>query len=182
MCHKKLHAGKISPKLGGKKNILKHATQMNVIRSQLLQRVTADETFGYITKVDRDMLGLPKTHYYDAVVIASGGAPVNIVQDNILRKRCVSSGDYQLYKGQRSEQPIPTGKILGFRKYDKVRYKGCVYFIKGRMSTGYAVLMDIDGQTQRFTNPKTPKMSNMKRLGARKSWIMIEQKLSKLVA
>ncbi len=31
------------------------------------------------------------------------------------------------------------------RKFDKVKYFGKEYFIKGRMSSGYAVLMDIDG-------------------------------------
>ncbi len=62
----------------------------------------------------------------------------------------------------RSEQVINTGKIYGFRKFDKVRYLGNEYFIKGRMSTGYAVLMDINGKKADFSkmpkgfkNPKT---------------------------
>ena len=52
-------------------------------------------------------------------------------------------------------------------------------FNKGRMSTGYAVLMDIDGDKIDFSNAprgmKTPKMSNMQRISARKSWIICEQ-------
>lgn len=41
----------------------------------------------------------------------------------------------------------PRGKILGFKKFDKVRYLGSTYFIKGRMSTGYSIGMNILGST-----------------------------------
>ena len=88
-------------------------------------------------------------------------------------KKSVSQGDYQQTKGIRSEQPITTGKICGFRKFDKVKYLGKEYFIKGRMSTGYAILMDIDGNKADFSKMpkgfKTPKLSNCKRVASRKS-------------
>lgn len=176
-CHDKVHLGEINLKKNGRvKSQRKHATQMNSIRIQLLRRVPeAEETFGYITKVDRIEMGLPKTHYYDAVAIASRGEKVNFVTDKVLRKRCVSKGDYKQTKGIRSHQKMPTGKIHGFRKFDKVLHRGNVYFIKGKMSTGYAFLMDIDNSTKLFTNPIMPKFSNMLRLEARKSWFMIEQ-------
>lgn len=49
------------------------------------------------------------------------------------------------------------------------------YFIKGRMSTGYAVLMDINGKKADFSNMpkgfKTPKMANFKRIEARTTWM-----------
>ena len=79
-------------------------------------------------------------------------------------------------KGIRSEQRIVTDKICGFRKFDKVKYFGKEYFIKGRMSTGYTVLMDVDGKKTDFSampkGYKTPKMANLKRLEARSSWIV----------
>ena len=88
-------------------------------------------------------------------------------------KRDIPEGDYQQAKGIRSEQSITTGKIQGFRKFDKVSYFGKEYFIKGRMSTGYAVLMDIDGNKADFSSMpkgmKTPKLSNCKRIAARSS-------------
>jgi hypothetical protein len=87
-------------------------------------------------------------------------------------KKCVPDGDYQQTKGVRSEQRIPTGKIMGFRKFDKVRYLGVEYFIKGRMSTGYAILMDISGNKP--TLKPIPKFEKMKRVSARSSWIMKE--------
>src|SRR5437588_12729678 len=62
-CHDALHAGTITLKQRGKeKGNLLHATQMNSIRMQLLQRVQAEETFGFITKELRLLAGLPKEH------------------------------------------------------------------------------------------------------------------------
>lgn len=176
-CHKNLHSGKINPKLSGKtKGNLKYASQMNSICKQLFKLYPdAIETFGYVTKANRLVLGIDKEHYYDACTIATQGN-LFTVKSNLYKKKCVSDGDFQKTKGVRSEQPIVTDKICGFRKFDKVRYFGNEYFIKGRMSTGYAVLMDIDGHKIDFsTMPKgykTPKLSNCKRITARASQIL----------
>lgn len=177
VCHKEIHDGKTVLKGGKLKGQLKHATQMNSIRKQLLKRLPeAIETFGYITKEHRQLLGLPKEHYVDALVIASQGVETTFRIREILLKKCVSKGDYQQTKGVRSHQVIPTGKIFGFRKFDKVKYLGGEYFIKGRLSTGYAILMDIEGNKQDFSHLskgfKTPKMCNMKRISGRKSWMV----------
>lgn len=171
-CHKDLHSGKINPKLSGKvKGNLKYATQMNSIRKQLFKLYPdAVETFGYVTKANRLLLGIDKEHYYDACTIATQGN-IFTVKSNLYKKKCISDGDFQKTKGIRSEQPIITDKICGFRKFDKVQYFGNKYFIKGRMSTGYAVLMDIDGNKVDFSampkGYKTPKLSNCKRIMAR---------------
>ena len=176
-CHKALHDGKISPKLSGKtKGNLKYATQMNYIRKQLFRLYpSAIETFGYITKANRLRLGIDKEHYYDACTIATQGSSFRL-KSNLYKKKCISDGDFQKTKGIRSEQPIETKKICGFRKFDKVRYLGNEYFIKGRMSTGYAILMDIEGEKIDFSSMpkgyKTPKLSNCIRVTARTSQII----------
>jgi hypothetical protein len=173
-CHKDLHSEKINPKLSGKvKGNLKYATQMNSIRKQLFRFYpNAIETFGYVTKTNRLHLGIDKKHYYDACTISTQGNAF-YVRSNLYKKKCVSDGDFRKTKGVRSEQPITTGKIYGFRKYDKVKYFGKEYFIKGRMFTGYAILMDIDGNKIVFSAMprgfKTPKLSNCKRVTARTS-------------
>jgi len=171
-CHDKLHNGEITLKKNGKtKGQLKHATQMNSIRQQLLRLLPeAEETFGFITKEHRQLINLPKEHYYDAVAIASQGKDVTFKTNDVLFKKCVADGDFQQTKGTRSQQKINTGKIQGFRKFDKVKYLGKEYFIKGRMSTGYAILMDIEGD--KINLKPIPKFNKMKRIGARKSWIM----------
>ena len=160
-CHDALHAGAITLKRRGKKKgSLLHATQMNSIRVQLLKLVQAEETWGFVTK----------EHIFDAAIIATRGKKPTFHTTTVLSKRCIPDGDYQQTKGIRSEQSITTGKIGGFRKFDKVRYKGLEYFIKGRMSTGYAILMDVSGN--KLTLKPIPKFDKMKRVSARSSWIM----------
>jgi len=173
-CHDKIHDGDITLKGGKVKGQLKHATQMNSIRTQLLRLLpNAEETFGYVIKEHRQLLNLPKEHYMDAVAIASQGNDVEFKTNVVLFKKSISGGDYQQSKGIRSEQRIPTGKIQGFRKFDKIKYLGKEYFIKGRMSTGYAILMDIQGN--KINLKPIPKFSKMKRMQARKSWIISQE-------
>ena len=180
-CHRKIHNGTMILTKKPKKLNLKYATHMSIIRSQLLKNYPeAVETFGFVTKENRNHLELPKDHYTDACVIASSGNPFTL-NDEIFYKRRVAKGDYQLTKGIRGEQSIPTGKIQGFRKFDKVKYLGNEYFIKGRMSSGFGILMDIVNNKIDFSDKpkgwKTPKLSNMKRLQARSSVLCIRQKL-----
>ncbi|MFX1534083.1 MAG: hypothetical protein ACFFDI_07610 [Promethearchaeota archaeon] len=66
-------------------------------------------------------------------------------------------------------------KIRGFRIYDKVRYQGRDYFIKGRMRTGYAILMDIYGIKQQLGH--TPKIAYMTRLRARATCLVSSEPL-----
>jgi hypothetical protein len=183
--HDELHKGNITLKGGKRKSQLKHATQMNSIRKQLLIKLRCQETFGYITKEHRYLMELPKEHYNDAVAIAclnnilnTGIINVDFKTKSILLKKCIPYRDIQKTKGVRSQQKIPTGKIIGFRKFDKVKYLGNEYFIKGRMNSGYCILMDINGNKINFNDVpkgmKTAKLKSMKRIGARKAWIMIE--------
>lgn len=180
-CHKALHDGKIIPNfIGKKKGVLKYATQMNSIRCQLLKHYpNAIETFGYVTKANRLLTPLSKDHNFDACIIASAGVIPVFKTRHMYFKKNVAKGDYQLSKGVRSEQKLPRGKICGFRKFDKVLYLGGEYFVKGRMSSGYAILSDVEGNKADFSHLpkgwKTPKLSNCKRISAR-SGLCISQK------
>ena len=185
-CHSGIHDGKIVLTKKPKKLNLKYATHMSIIRSQLLKvYFDAIETFGFVTKTNRENLRLPKAHFIDACVIASGG---KLFEPNgtIYQKRRVAKGDYQLTKGVRGEQKIPTGKIKGFRKFDKVKYFGKEYFIKGRMNSGFAVLMDIFNNKIDFSHMpkgyKTSKLSNCDRISARRSCLCISQKIIPSIA
>lgn len=183
ICHTALHDGEIHPKFSGKaKGTLKYATQMNSIRCQLLKRYPeAIETFGYVTKGNRVLTPLPKDHNFDACIIASAGAIPVFKTRYVYLKKNIAKGDYQLSKGIRSEQKLPRGKICGFRRFDKVMYFGGEYFVKGRMSSGYAILSDIEGNKIDFNympkGCKTPKLSKCKRLQARDSVLCIRQEI-----
>lgn len=174
-CHDAVHQGDVLLKLKGKKKGgLKHATQMNGIRVRLLKLLPeAEETFGFVTKEHRQFYNQEKGHAVDAMFIAGQGKKPHYPTNILLFKKCVSDGDYRHYKGVRSEQKIETIKIKGFRKYDRVRYLGNEYFIKGRMSSGYAILMDI--HSQKIDLKPIPKFEKMERKSARKTWIMFQK-------
>ena len=152
----------------GSKSKTKYATEMNILISQLKKRFgDFKETFGYITKYTREqILKLEKSHINDAISIACSEQKV-IYLNTSLFKKSINKGDYKQTNGIRSEKRIPTGKLFGFRKFDKVKYNNNVYFIKGRMSSGYAVLCDIFSKKQAFK--PTPKFNKMIRVNARKS-------------
>lgn len=170
-CHKGIHNGTIVLNKNPKKLNLKHATHMSIIRSRLLKEYPqAIETFGFVTSENRNHLHLEKDHYIDACVIASGGSEFE--QSEILyQKRCVQKQDRQLYKGIRGEKKIPTGKVFGFKKFDKVQYLGETCFIKGRRSSGYFELMGIHGNSLDFRGlggRKEPSYKFIKRINARR--------------
>lgn len=180
-CHKAVHLGGIELKLKGKRrSTLRYATQMSIIRNMLLKRYPeAIETFGYVTKANRENLGIKKDHYLDACVIASGGLEFEQL-DVLYRKKCVSNQDRQLRKGVRGEKKIPTGKVFGFRKFDKVQYLGKTCFIKGRRGSGYFELMDIHGNSIDFRGVggrKEPSYKFLKRVNARRSILYIRNKM-----
>ena len=153
-CHKKLHKGELrdfeSKLHGTRKGTLKHATQMNSIRIQLLKHYPdAIETFGYITKANRQALSLSKDHYIDACVIASCGKPFNI-KSKTYYKRVVGNGTRILAKFRKVPIHLDRGKIRGFRRYDKVKYRGKEYFIYARSKTGNFCVTDIFGNKPDF--------------------------------
>ena len=179
-CHKDIHKGVKKLKKKGLKKTLKDATQMNHLASLLKKEYpNAKITYGFITKANRQRMGLEKEHFYDAVAIASAGKKVKFETNEVMKIRRVAKGDYQLSWGSRGEKPKAVGKVCGFRKFDKVRYFGKEYLIFGTMSTGYFPLMDIEKNRIDFSNLgkglKTPKASNLKRIASRRSWVCQKQ-------
>ena len=175
-CHDNLHlsanaeAGSktLAKKLKSKPTL--DAIQVSTIGAFLKKEVVFTETFGYETKYKRESLGLKKTHYNDAICAGIvEGQKVQIVC-SLQKKVHIAKGDYQLRSGQRSEKEIPTGKLMGIKKFDKVASQGTIGFVKGRMSKGYAILMDIDGK--KLELKPIPKLKNLKRITARKSCLI----------
>ena len=184
-CHDGVHAGTVVLNKKPKKSKnLKHATHMSIIRSYLLKKYPdAIETFGFVTAENRNHLNLEKDHYIDACVIASGGLEFKEL-DVIYRKRRVSKQDRILTKGIRGEQKLSTGKIFGFKKFDKVEYLGETCFIKGRRSSGAFVLMDIDNNSIDFRDrggKQNPPCRFIKRLNTRRSVLCIKERTEREV-
>ena len=187
-CHKLLHDGKLKEfesKLSGKrKGILKHATQMNSIRIQLLRHYPeAIETFGFMTKENRQSSDLEKSHVNDAIIISTGCITKPKYKTEVYyKKKCIPRGDYAvtLYAGQgkknklgKTTKPRNTRPVYGFRKHDKVEYCNTICFLKSLRFAGNGPLMDIDGNIlkfrERYGKADTTSVKNLKRISARKN-------------
>ena len=95
------------------------------------------------------------------------------------KKRHIPRQERILCKGVRGERKIPTGKVLGFRRYDKVQYLGIDCFIKGRRSSGAFVLSDINNKTIDFGilgGKANPSYKLLARLNTRCSTLCIKAK------
>ncbi len=170
-CHDALHRGEF--KLSGKRSKTKHATEIGIVQSQIKKSGwNFTEIFGYETKFKREqVLGLSKTHYFDAVSICCNQKVE--LEDIFYLKRHVSKGDYQQRTGKRSEKKIPTGKLFGLRKFDLIKTDQGVGIVKGKRSSGYFAITDVLGnKIHDSVNVKR----NCKRLRARTT-TLIEQKV-----
>jgi hypothetical protein len=105
-----------------------------------------DITYGFITKIDRQKMSLPKTHYYDAVAIASGGQVV-ILLPWYEKLKAVSKGARQQRRGRHSQMVARMPyEVFGYRMWDKVQLPdGRVGFVGARRKTGSFKIKDIFG-------------------------------------
>ena len=148
-CHEKHHkkALKLPEPAAGYKAV----TAITTMRWKLYERVKAlgfpvKLTYGYQTKRSRKLHNLEKSHLNDAFVIAGGGGQARM--EGGFQFRQVRRQNRKLFKGVRSHIRNTAPRVLhGFRVWDKVRYKGKEYFIKGRRSSGYFSLSDMGGQS-----------------------------------
>ena len=145
-CHDKLHKDEF--KIKGARSKTKHATEIGIVKSQLKKQFgDFEETFGHETKFKREqILQLPKSHYFDAVAICCEEGEIVDLSDSVYFKKHVAKGDYQQTKGSHSEKKIPTGKLFGLRKFDYIRTPKGIGFVKGKRSTGFFALSDLEGK------------------------------------
>jgi len=144
-CHKDFHLGKIQHKFRKPKEY-KMATQVTTLKDFIVKELKKDfiveVTFGYITKRNRMRLNLPKSHCFDAVAIANPKKIEHI--DKMFKRVCITQKRYQMTKGVRSEKRLPKGKLFSFMQWDKVKIGKQIGFIKGKRSSGYFDVCDID--------------------------------------
>lgn len=153
-CHDLLHRGLVT--LGKKRGkSFRDAAFMGIMRKTLLVRlhveldVPVEETYGYITKLQRETHSIPKTHANDARCIS--GNPDAQVSGTVYYSRTLRHHNRQLHKAnyskggirRRSQQPY---EVFGFRLWDKVLYNGQECFISGRRQTGSFALKTFTGK------------------------------------
>ena len=160
-CHRKFHLGEIKHKFRKPKEY-KMETQVTVLKDFIIKELRKDfeveVTFGHITKRNRLRLSLPKSHCFDAIAITNPKKVERI--DKIFRRVCITQRRYQMTKGVRSEKRLPKGELFGFNQWDKVIYNNQIAFIKGRRTSGFFDICDIEGNSISHS----VKYTNLKRL------------------
>ena len=153
-CHTGYHKGLVKlPKTIHRGMSFKDASFMGVMRWAFYSKLNeiypnVSLTYGYITKNIRIRNCLPKEHYIDARCIS--GNPKAISDGTVYYQKKVRCHNRQIHKitilkgGIRKRNQAPYD-VMGFRLFDKVKWKGQNCFIFGRRSTGRMDLRLLDG-------------------------------------
>lgn len=153
-CHKGYHKGTVKlPETIHRGMRFRDAAFMGIMRwafyGDLKSRYAGvSMTYGYITKNTRIKHGLPKEHYVDARCIS--GHPMAEPAGEVFYKKKVRCHNRQIHKasilkgGVRKRNQAPY-EVMGYRLFDKVRFKGQTCFIFGRRATGRMDVRLLDG-------------------------------------
>ena len=153
-CHTGYHKGIVKlPKTIHRGMQFKDAAFMGIMRWAFYNKLkeiypNVSLTYGYITKNIRIRNRLPKEHYIDARCIS--GNPKAISDGTVYYQKKVRCHNRQIHKstilkgGIRKRNQAPYD-VMGFRLFDKVKWKGQNCFIFGRRSTGRMDLRLLNG-------------------------------------
>ena len=153
-CHTGYHKGIVKlPKTIHRGMSFKDAAFMGIMRWAFYNKLkeifpNVSLTYGYITKNTRIRNSLPKEHYIDARCIS--GNPKAISDGTVYYQKKVRCHNRQIHKstilkgGIRKRNQAPYD-VMGFRLYDKVKWKGQNCYIFGRRSTGRMDLRLLNG-------------------------------------
>ena len=138
-CHKRLHKENLNHKLS-KPKAFKESTFMNIIRKRFWNDVkNMSVTCGYKTMVDRQEMGLVKSHHNDSFVIAGG----------ITQERCRPYKYNQKRKNNRCLQcnrkgykPNIRRQRYNFQPADIIKINGEIQRIKGMFSYGRYIKLE----------------------------------------
>lgn len=153
-CHTGYHKGIIKlPKTIHRGMSFKDATFMGIMRWAFYNKLkeiypNVSLTYGYITKNTRIRNSLPKEHYIDARCISDN--PKAISNGMIYYQKKVRCHNRQIHKntilkGGIRKRNQASYDVMGFRLFDKVKWKGQNCFIFGRRSTGRMDLRLLNG-------------------------------------
>ncbi|MBR2067340.1 MAG: HNH endonuclease [Solobacterium sp.] len=153
-CHSGYHKGMVKlPKTIHRGMPFRDATFMGIMRWSFYNKLkemypNVSLTYGYITKNTRIKNSLPKDHYIDARCISGNSKAVS--HGTAYYQKKVRCHNRQIHKntflkgGIRKRNQAPY-EVMGFRLYDKVKWKAQNCFIFGRRSTGRMDLRLLDG-------------------------------------
>ncbi|MFW9914394.1 MAG: RNA-guided endonuclease IscB [Candidatus Thorarchaeota archaeon] len=127
------------PKITKKaQQFLKATPFMNIVRTHLVEELSCEKTFGYITKHDRLKLGLEKSHVNDAFVIAGGTTQTRC---KVLHVKQIRRNNRSIQTNRKGFQPSVRRQRYSLQPHDLIRYEGELYRVKGVFNYGKWVRM-----------------------------------------
>jgi len=147
-CHAKVTTGDIKLKNKASRGF-KAETFMTMVCWKLIERLQTmkcmiGHTYGYLTKLGRKQLNMPKSHINDAFVISGG--TIQERSADMFGMQQVRKCNRKLFKGDHSHiRNTAPRELFGYRRYDKVDFNGAAGFIFGRRSSGYFDIRSLDG-------------------------------------
>lgn len=185
-CHTGYHKGKVKLQKNIKKKIsFRDAAFMGIMRWAFYNKlkdiysnkdVPVSLTYGYLTKNNRIINNLVKTHCVDARCI-SGNTTVKPIEE-IYFQRKVRCHNRQIHKAKILKKRIRKLNqspyvVMGYHLFDKVLYKNNECFISGRRTTGYFKLIKLDGTVIH----NSAKASDLKLLERKSSYLTERRKV-----
>ena len=167
---------------------MRDATFMNILRRRLFKAFPDDSfTYGNITKVDREELGLPKTHANDAVAIALAGMDIRSltdtetihIQQQRKKKRSLHEANPRKGRTQSNREAkrnakntkLVTTKTGTYHLLDKVSVCGRIGWITSFTGSS-ARVVDADGEYITTSDKYTQvSLSQIEVLGHNNNWI-----------
>ncbi len=126
------------------KKSLKAAACLNTLRWRIVDQLGAEHTYGYVTKYQRNKLGLEKSHVNDAFVIAGGTnqercRPYQVIQ--------VGRNNRCLQLNRKGFKPSIRRQRYELQPHDFVKYNNSTYKVKGVHCYGKRVILkNVKGQ------------------------------------
>lgn len=170
-CHVALHRGEFT--LRKPRGGHKEPTFMNEMRNKLVERLKAKygnmihTTFGYITRIERTVAGLPKDHNTDARTISGNPkAKPNGIVWQITKHRCHNRKLHREVpaKHGRRQSTKSARRVFGFGLHDKVVMEGGqICWIIGLRTSGYFALRTLNDNA--LLNPNYSRLRLLERAG-----------------
>lgn len=144
-CHTGYHKGTIKlPDSIKRKQSFKGATFMSIMRWAFYEKLkelyeNVSMTFGYVTKNTRITNNLSKDHYVDARCIS--GNPLAAPNDTLYKFKKIRRHNRKIFKdktlkGNKRKRNQCKYEVLGFRRYDLVKFENVIYYINSLRERG----------------------------------------------
>lgn len=144
-CHINFHNGSIKKRLKKPKEY-KETAFMNILRQQIFKRLNCEITYGSYTKVNREKIGLEKTHYNDAIAISGiqeikeNCRDIFIIKQFRKKKRSLHEATARKGRKEPNKEDKRNSKNTkysnGFYLNDKVKIFGKIGWISGFCNGG----------------------------------------------